>query len=304
MSEIFSHSRSSKGEKLAQRLSHILALLHQGDRIEKHELARHFQVDVRTIERDLNERLYGIAERNDDGHWQLAYSARNTIPANSLRSYARMAGTEDLFPAADLGSIIKQIETPEADRAIQVQTPAYEDLRSKSMLFKQLQSAIENSQECSFIYKEKSRDVQPYKLVHKFGVWYLAAVESGRLKTFSVALIELFRVHEGSSFVPQNEYLEYIDSKDDVWFTNDSRKVTLRVAADIAHYFTRRNLLPGQQHRLDQDGSLLVTAQIGHVNQLLPVVRYWLPKVRILQPAEWHEDLVEGLRETLVRWES
>ena len=73
------HRASSKGEKLAQRLSHILALLHQGDSLDKHQLAQAFNVDVRTIERDLGERLHGIAERGPDGHWQLAHAARSTI---------------------------------------------------------------------------------------------------------------------------------------------------------------------------------------------------------------------------------
>lgn len=48
---------ASKGEKLAQRLSQILARLHQGAAVDKHQLAQDFQVDVRTIERDLGERL-------------------------------------------------------------------------------------------------------------------------------------------------------------------------------------------------------------------------------------------------------
>ena len=57
----------SKGEKLAQRLSQILARLHQGDALDKYQLAKDFRVDVRTIERDLSERLCGIVERSSDG---------------------------------------------------------------------------------------------------------------------------------------------------------------------------------------------------------------------------------------------
>ncbi len=304
MFEFSSRTSSRKGEKLAQRLSHILALLHQGNHIEKHELAQYFQVDVRTIERDLSERLYGIAERNEDGQWQLAYNARSTIPANRLYSYARMVGTEELFPASDLGYLIKQMETPETERTIYVQPSSYENLRPKSTLFTNLQSAIQNKQECRFIYKDKSREVQPYKLVHKFGVWYLAAVEEGKLKTFSVGLIESLNVDESRYFEVQRKYQEHIESKDDIWFASESTRVTLRVAAGIAHYFTRRNLLPEQQHRLDQDGTLLVTAKISHINQLLPAVRYWLPHVRILQPSEWHEELVDGLKRALLQWEA
>ncbi|MBP8888219.1 MAG: WYL domain-containing protein, partial [Flavobacterium sp.] len=63
------------------------------------------------------------------------------------------------------------------------------------------------------------------------------------------------------------------------------------------HYFARRQLLPQQQHRQDSDGSLLVTTQINHINQLLPVVRYWLPHVRIIQPTDWRKRLIQDLKE-------
>lgn len=36
--------------------------------------------------------------------------------------------------------------------------------------------------------------------------------------------------------------------------------------------------------------------------QLLPVVRYWLPHVRILQPVAWHQELVASLRRALQQW--
>ena len=144
----------------------------------------------------------------------------------------------------------------------------------------------------------------PYRLIHKNGVWYLAAEEAGRLKNFSVALIEQLQVDSSAPFTPKRTHLDYIANKADVWFTEQTTEVLLRIAPDIAHYFARRQLLPQQQHRQDSDGSLLVTTQINHINQLLPVVRYWLPHVRIVKPAEWHEELVQGLRQTLVQWDN
>ena len=50
------HVTDTKAEKLAHRLSGILARLHQGASLDKHELVREFGVDVRTIERDLGQR--------------------------------------------------------------------------------------------------------------------------------------------------------------------------------------------------------------------------------------------------------
>lgn len=290
---------SPKGEKLAQRLSQILALLHQGDTIDKHQLPQCFGVDLRTIERDLGERLRGIAERNGDGRWQLALTARSTIPAKHLHGYAQLVGTADVFPDTSLRYLLAQLETPEPRRALRVQPTQHEDLREYTPHFARLQAAIEQRHECHFTYKGKPRRAQPYRLIHKNGVWYLAAEEADRLKNFSVALIEDLQVNEVCRFTPKQAHQHYIDSKDDIWFTEANTEVLLRVAPAIAHYFTRRALLPQQQQRLDNDGSLLVTTQINHIDQLLPVVRYWLPHVRIISPKNWQQDLEVQLHDYL-----
>jgi len=292
-----------KNGQLAQRLSRILARLHQGETLNKHQLVEDFGVSIRTIERDLRTRLKGIVEKTKDDRWQLAQAARSTIPASHLHGYARLAGTEHLFPDASLRYLLEQLDTPEPRRSTHVQPTPHEDLRPQSPQFSALQAAIEQHQECRFTYKAKPRQAQPYRLIHKNGVWYLAAEEAGRLKNFSVALIEGLQVDETRRFNPKAAHQEYINAKDDVWFTEGTTEVLLRVSPDMAHYFTRRPLLPRQQQRLDADGTLLVTTHINHMNQLLPVVRYWLPHVRIVQPVEWHEALVGGLREVVERWE-
>ena len=293
----------SKTDKLAQRLSDILARLHQGEAMDKHQLVEEYNVDVRTIERDLGHRLRKYVQRGKDGRWRLAQSASGTITTRDLSDYQRLAGTEHLFPDPSLPYLLEQLRTPAPRRATHVQPTPHEDLRPQSPLFAQLQAAIEHHHPCSFTYKAKPREAQPYRLIHKNGVWYLAAEEAGRLKNFSVALIEGLQVDETRRFSPKAAHQEYINAKDDVWFTEGTTEVLLRVSPDMAHYFNRRPLLPRQQQRLDADGTLLVTTHINHMNQLLPVVRYWLPHVRIVQPVEWHEALVRGLREVMERWE-
>ena len=227
------------------------------------------------------------------------------MPTSHLHSYARLTGTEHVFPDTSLRYLLEQLETPEPRRATHVQPTPQENLGAHGPLFAQLQAAIAQHHECRFTYKAKPREAQPYRLIHKNGVWYLAAEEAGRLKNFSVALVEALQVDETSRFVPKPEHLDYINTKDDVWFTESTTDVLLRVAPEAAHYFARRQLLPQQQHRADADGSLLVTTHINHVNhvnQLLPVVRYWLPNVRIVKPVEWHTALVEGLRQAVAKW--
>ena len=290
-----------KGEKLAQRLSHIIALLHQGDTLDKQQLAQQFGVDVRTIERDLFERLKGIAERTPEGEWRIASARRSTIPARYLSEYSQLAGAAALFPDG-------QIETRPAERGLHVQPVPEEDLRGQTRTFEQLQTAVQQHRPCQFTYKGKPRQAHPYRLIHKNGIWYLAAAElnaqiaAQQLKNFSVARIEALRVDEHARFAPQPEHIAYLERQPDIWFTRQPVEATLRVAAAVAHYFTRRDLLPGQITRADADGSLLVTATIHHPQQLLPIVRYWMPHVRILEPQEWEEQLIHSVQETLRQW--
>jgi predicted DNA-binding transcriptional regulator YafY len=302
MTEFSERKASSKGEKLAQRLSDILALLHQGDHLDKHLLADRFQVDVRTIERDLAERLDGIVERNAHGRWQLMHAARGTIPARHLNEYARLSGTQYLFPDSSLPYLLHQLDKQGSRRTLQVQPTATEDLGPATHHFARLEAAIDHCFECRFEYKGKARRVQPYRLIHKHGIWYLAATESERLKNFSVALVTGLEVDDSCSFSPQPKHHHYIDGKEDVWFAPDTVEVVLRVAPAAAHYFARRALLPKQRHCVHADGALTVNSQISHPQQLLPVVRYWLPHVRIVQPTQWHEQLVSELKLALEFW--
>jgi predicted DNA-binding transcriptional regulator YafY len=296
-------SNSRKGEKLAQRLSRILAQLHCGERLDKHRLAEEHGVDVRTIERDLGERLLGIAERDPEGNWRLTHAAHSTIPVKHLYGYARLSGTHNLFPDDSLRYLLEQLDTPEPSRPTRVQATPHEDLRG-TPAFTALHAAILERHPCRFIYKGSSRLALPYRLIHKSGIWYLAAEENARLKNFSVALIDKLEVDSTTFFAINPAHAEYIDANDDVWYTTETTDVLLRVARDAAHYFSRQQLLPHQQHRTDSDGSLLVTSKVNHINQLLPVVRHWLPHVRILRPTAWHDELVEGLKQAVQLWDS
>jgi hypothetical protein len=70
--------------------------------------------------------------------------------------------------------------------------------------------------------------------------------------------------------------------------------------AQAAPDFKRRRLIANQVivKGLD-DGGLIVSARVGHANQLLPIVRYWIPHLRIVSPVEMQAELDEGVRRYL-----
>ena len=76
--------------------------------------------------------------------------------------------------------------------------------------------------------------------------------------------------------------------------------MVLKVSRDAAPYFLRRKLVPAQETvRHLEDGSLLVSSRVAHPNQILPIVRYWVPNVRIVSPDALQDEMERGLRRYL-----
>ena len=70
----------------------------------------------------------------------------------------------------------------------------------------------------------------------------------------------------------------------------------LHVARRVASYFKRRDLLPNQVIKKElNDGDLLIETTVGHPDEILPIVRYWIPHVRIVEPRHWQEQMEASL---------
>ncbi len=58
----------------------------------------------------------------------------------------------------------------------------------------------------------------------------------------------------------------------------------INVNKEIAGYFKRRQLIANQVIvKQLEDGGLIISAK-GHINQILPIIRYWIPNLQIISP--------------------
>ena len=66
---------------------------------------------------------------------------------------------------------------------------------------------------------------------------------------------------------------------------------------DVALHFKQRQLLPEQLviKALD-DGGLLISSRITHITQILPLVRYWIPHLKIVNPESLQQQLEAELK--------
>lgn len=122
-------------------------------------------------------------------------------------------------------------------------------------------------------------------------------MDEGQLKSFSLSRISQL-VATDDTFIPNDDVQQQIEDDDDVWFGADKTEVLLGVAPQVAYYFQRRKLLP--QQTIDKElesGGLIVSSRISDENQILPLVRYWIPHVRILEPGWLRDSLEKGVQQ-------
>lgn len=289
---------SKKHEKLAERLATILIELNQTGQVDIMALAERFSVSVRTLQKDLNERLTFL-------HWEKAGPRYYSINPNQLgvftqadiTRFARFASVQDLFPKLD-----REFFQQSLTESIKVQGFQYESIQHREREFKQLQQAIDNHQIIKFGYTKPgqqptNRTLEPYVLLNKNGIWYVIGLENGKQKTFCFSQMHFLMLTK-QTFAPKLEFLEEIKRSDSISHGNQVDEVIIKVDTKVAHYFTRRALLPNQEIiRHIENGELLISCKNIHEMEIIPLVQYWIPHLTIVSPADLQEKLMNKLKD-------
>ncbi len=296
---------SERSEKLADRLATMLVMLDNGESLNLKELAIKFGVSERTLCRDIG-RLRAAhlpLEQDEEQKYYLVDSKANgTFKQKDLKSFAKISGIQHLYPNLTvpfLNILLKDRE----QLTYEAKGYAYEDASKFEKLLTMFSEAIEKNQQIGFLYNGEPRVVEPYRLIHHHGSWYLAAVRKGKLLTYRVSRIaRSYQQHELSTFKPNPDILKRLEDENSIWFGQEKSEVILKVHADVVLHFMQRQLLPEQELvKTLEDGGILVSSKISHAMQLLPLVRYWIPHVEIISPEHLQNELEAGLKGYLER---
>ena len=100
-----------------------------------------------------------------------------------------------------------------------------------------------------------------------------------------------------SAFTPDPAVNKTLAEEDGIWLNPNKTEIVLKIDSEAAGYFRRRKLLANQViDNESEDGSLIVSCKVAHPNQILPIVRYWLPNVRILSPKGLQAEMESQMR--------
>lgn len=271
------------------RLVQILKKLNQGERLDPKALAAEFGVDLRSIQRDLKQRFAFLNLQKVDGRYQMPPALLGKLNFRDVERFASLAGVRGLFPSLTDDFLRELIDT-KVQGALLVKGPQYEELSgSQQILFGQLEEAIRAHNHIAYTYEKADglksyQQVEPYKLVNHDGIWYLAAKDGGRLKAFTLVKIDRLQIAR-TSFSVDPEVHATLADEDGIWLNAKKLEVVLKITGAAASYFRRRKLVAHQVIEKElEDGGMIVSAKVAHVNQILPTVRQWIPCIRIISP--------------------
>ena len=288
----------NKNETLANRLIDILTRLNSGEKLTVNMLAKSYDVHPKTIRRDLVRlESCNLPIQKEGKYFYLDSIYLGKLKLKDIQSFARISGIRHLYPNLDVSFIRELLDS----RVYDAKGYFVEDASQFKTLFEVFGEAIRKHQQIGFLYKGEPRVVEPYKLVHHHGCWYLAAVRKNILRAYRLSRIELSPYpHELLGFKPDVAILTQLEDEESIWFGQEKQEIILTVHADVALHFQQRQLLPEQQmiKKLD-DGGLLLSSRITHHTQLLPLVRYWIPHLKIVSPEGLQDEMKLSLKEYL-----
>jgi len=285
---------SEKYDKLASRLTFIVIELNKGSKLSVAELSEELGVTQRTIQKDMNIRLAQyLPIVKKDGRYYLEEFMIGKLGFDDIKNFALLSGIQKLYPTLK-DSFLSDVLNKKISDSCLIRGGKYEDISDKECEFDLLRLAITLKHTIRFIYKEKKRELNPYKLLNNNDIWYLVGDENDQLKTFSFTKIQELTSIE-KEFTPKREFLEIINKNELQWFSQHKIDVILHIDKYAAPYFLRKSLLSNQTILQQTDTQLTVKTVVSFEEEILQVVKYWIPHVTIVEPQELQERLLKEL---------
>ncbi len=284
-------------DTIARRLALILTKFNGAESFTANELAQEFGVSLRTIQRDLNSRLSYLPIKKESDYYSLETYALGKLGLEDIKSFAAISGIKELYPALT-DSFIIDILNSKINATYLVKNHGFELLEYKTKEFELLIVAILHHQHVEFSYNEKKRDTKPYKLVNNQGIWYLVADEKQELKTYSFSKISHLKIID-KNFKPNEEFANTIKKNEANWFSQTVLEITLEIDKSVAEYFLRRKILPNQTILEHNEKKLVLSTKVSYENEILSIVQYWLPHIKIISPTHLQEKLHDVLQKYL-----
>ena len=293
-------------DKILTRLMNILARLNDGEALSVKELAQEFNVSTKTIQRDFNERLGAFPIYQDKRKWKMqdgfrvekTKSIEEQLVLDIMEKITEGIGGKFATTSHKLLSKIKNEDFNPIYTKLNI-----EDISDKFDDIQVIERAIKNRTELVCSYENEREgifraNIQPIKIVNYEGFWYLVAFRDGYVQKYYIKTLS--NIEETTeTFTVDENIEELLENSINIWFKADIEPFEVKIYADkiATKYFKRRSLPTQTIETLSQDGTMKFVVTITDEMEIIPIIKYWLPHLRVIEPL-WiskviDEDLVK-----------
>ena len=276
----------------SKRLGRIFEMISHEPKSTK-QIADALGLNVRTIQRDLNEILAFNGAVKKGRLWSVDKSEfdpndENQIVLSVLDKMAKNVGAEFYSKAHGL---LKGISEG-LNHPIFVSLSA-EKLEKKDIeLIENIESVIASRNEIELLYFSKTHRLSPIKIALFDGFWYLLAMAGEKLKKFHLKSIKEIKILP-SKFKIDESLENRIKSANSAWFDPEkSFIVRLWIDKVVKKYFERKPLSNQQIMCENEDGSIEIEVQVTHIMEIKPLVFYYLPHIKVIEPSSLADDIL------------
>lgn len=292
-------------EKKLSRLIEILSLLSQGDILSTKELAEKFNTTDRTIQRDMTllGRNFPIERENrkwkmqEGFHLEKSRSVKEQLVLDILDNMTENIGGAFAVTAHNLLEKLRNEDINPIYTKLNI-----EDIGDRYADLQLLENAIKNRHEITCHYDSERKGPQdirlkPLKIANYEGFWYLLGLdEADYVEKCYFKNVSNIKMTD-AVFEPYEEIEELLENSLSIWFQSDREpfEVILSVSPDAATYFKRRPLPTQKVLNVHQGSSMELSATITYEMEIIPIVKYWIPHLRVVEPEWLREEIDEEL---------
>ena len=292
-------------DKILTRLTLILARLNDGETLSVKELAEEFNVSTRTLQRDFNERLSAFPVYQDKRRWKMqdefrvekTKSIQEELVLDIIEKMTESIGGKFATTSHKLLSKIRNDDFNPIYTKLNI-----EDISDRFDDIQLIEKAIKNKTELECSYKNDREGVfrttvQPLKIVNYEGFWYLVALRDNRVQKYYIKTLSNIQ-NTSTAFTMEENIGELLENSINIWFKSGIEPFEVKIYADeVATKYFKRRALPTQSiETLREDGTMEFTVTITDEMEIIPIIKYWLPHLRVLEPLWINEMIDEDLK--------
>ncbi len=294
-------------DRILFRRTQIIAKLSNGAKLTHKELAEEFNVSTKTIQRDFSSLVTLYPIHKDGRAWRLQdnYEIQEQLSVEddlTLKLLLQASKSFDESFQKNSARLLSRINE-------NISSPIYtkielENISNKIDIVHLVEQAINTSKQITCTYSHNNKElnliVNPYKIVNFDSFWYLVTQRDKKLRKYYLQNIANVRILD-TNFRKSKKIEELITNAMNIWFNDEDRfEVELLIDKSIIGYFKRRQLSNTQKFKeIDTNGNMIVSLEITHKNEIIPIIKYWLPNIKILKPKALNEEIKKEISKFL-----